>query len=63
MITINNYDTISFNYVKVSALVALARDPIVVAIELVGSDAGPPFAMKKRCASAWLPKSPQSRSA
>ena len=36
MVTINNYDTTSFNYVKVSALVALARDPVVVAIELVG---------------------------
>jgi hypothetical protein len=27
-----------------------------------GSELGPPFSRKKRCASAWLPKSGQSRS-
>src|SRR3954469_9975488 len=34
-ITVHKYDAISFIYVKVPALIVLACDPIVVAVELV----------------------------
>src|SRR3954451_5196514 len=41
-ITVHKYDAISFIYVKVPALIVLACDPIVVAVELVRVGGRPP---------------------
>ena len=47
MVAIHNYDTISFNYVKVPALAALAGDAVVVAVELVRVGGRPAIGKKE----------------